>query len=301
MTLLNETTRRPLDPEYASAADRRRTEGPRRRGALSSSVALMIAIGLGLVTTAATQALRAPEPSALAARTLLEDQINERAADVDRLRRENTGRSTEIAELQERVLAAENSPLLAQLAADSVASGATAVEGPGLRISLKDAAGDGFESDDESRVQDGDLQALVNGLWAAGAEAIAVDGERLTATTAIRSAGSAILVDLVPLIGPYVVEAVGDPQELQTNLARSSAGPYLADLRSAYGIGVEISGQQRLKLPAASGVALRSASVPRGVPLLAGDVQGPLGTGTPTGSASPGAGGVAGSGEPDNG
>ena len=46
---------------------------------------------------------------------------------------------------------------------------------------------------------DRDLQVIVNGLWAAGAEAIAVNGQRLTACSAIRSAGEAILVDFRPL------------------------------------------------------------------------------------------------------
>lgn len=288
MTLLNEVIRRPLDAGYAMAAERRRAQGPRTRSAPRTIVIVVLAAGLGLATTAATLELRAPEPSVLAARTLLEEEIAERTLDVERLRGDNQVRNAEIAALQSAVLAAEDSPLLERIAADSVTSGSVAVTGPGLRVTVEDGPADDPEDDPDSRVQDGDLQTLVNGLWAAGAEAVSVDGQRLTATTAIRSAGSAILVDLVPLVGPYVVEAVGDPQTLQTELARSSAGQYLATLSSSYGIGVEISSQQQLELPAATRLSLRSASVPLGVPLLDDAGQGgPVGTGTPTGTVAP--------------
>ena len=97
---------------------------------------------------------------------------------------------------------------------DELAAGTGAVGGPGLRVTVEDAPvtrADPEAADPDLRVQDVDLQVVVNGLWAAGAEAVAVNGQRLTALTAIRTAGSAILVDLAPLSSPYVVEAVGRP------------------------------------------------------------------------------------------
>lgn len=286
MTLLNEVIRRPLDPGYAMVAERRRSQGDPPRSTPRRVVLLLTAVGLGLATTAATLALRAPEPSVLAARTLLEEQIAERTAGVERLREENADRSRDIAELQAAVLAAEDTALLERIAADSLVSGAVPVTGPGLRITVKDGAARAPDEEALSRVQDQDLQILVNGLWAAGAEAIAVDGQRLTSTTAIRSAGSAILVDLVPLSGPYVVEAIGDTQKMHTGLARSSVGPYLSDLTASWGIGVDISSQTELELPSAARPGLRSASVPLGVPLLGGATEGPVGTGEPTGTVT---------------
>ena len=108
--------------------------------------------------------------------------------------------------------------------------------GRGLRLVLTDAPSDDPDVVDPSlRVQDVDLQVVVNGLWAAGAEAIAVNGQRLTAMTAIRSAGDAVLVDLVALSSPYTVEAVGDAVDMQTELARASAGQHLATLRTNCG------------------------------------------------------------------
>jgi uncharacterized protein YlxW (UPF0749 family) len=283
MSLLNDVARTPLEPAYRTVADQRAREGRRRATVRYRIMSGLLAVALGLATTSAALALRAPQPAVLAARAILEKQIGERTAAVDSLRMQNAETAQKIAALQATVLAARDSPLVDQLAADSVISGASALTGPGLRITLSDAPDVGTVVDPDRRVQDVDLQILVNGLWASGAEAIAVNDHRLTSTTAIRSAGSAILVDLNPLVGPYVVDAIGDASDLQTRLARVSAGQHLATLRTTYSIGVDVSAKRSLQLPAASLPELRSASVPAGVPLLGGSA----GAGTPTASGSP--------------
>ena len=112
----------------------------------------------------------------------------------------------------------------------AVESGVVPVAGRGLRIELTDAPTDDPDTQDPTlRVQDVDLQVVVNGLWAAGAEAIAVNGHRLTSMTAIRSAGDAVLVDLVPLSSPYKVDAIGDPVAMQPALARIERRPAHVD------------------------------------------------------------------------
>ena len=283
MSLLNDVARMPLEPAYRTVADQRAREGRRRSTVRHRTMSALLAVALGLATTSAALALRAPQPAVLAARAILEKQIGERTAAVDRLRMQNAATAQQIAALQATVLAARDSPLVDQLAADALISGASALTGPGLRITLSDAPDVGGVVDPDRRVQDVDLQILVNGLWAAGAEAIAVNDHRLTTTTAIRSAGSAILVDLNPLVGPYVVDAIGGAADLQTRLARLSAGQHLATLRTTYSIGVDVSAKKSLELPAASLPDLSYAGVPAGVPLIGGWV----GTGTPTGAGSP--------------
>ena len=84
--------------------------------------------------------------------------------------------------------------------------------GPGAVVTLTDApVTEGEEGADVERVLDSDIQRAVNGLWSVGAEAIAVNGQRLTAQSAIRSAAGAILVNYRPLKPPYRVEAIGPP------------------------------------------------------------------------------------------
>ncbi|MDC7120512.1 DUF881 domain-containing protein [Cellulomonas fimi] len=264
MTLLNEVYRRPLDPGYAAAAEGRRagTRPPRTRSGAALLLVLGLLLGLGTVTAAVS--LRTPPPSVVAARNLLQNQIEQHDAEAEALEGDIASLSDEVRALQEAALDDVDPALAAELEASQIAAGVVPVTGPGLRIVLTDAPVDpeAEEDDPSSRVQDFDLQVLVNGLWASGAEAVAINGERLTATSAIRSSGPVVRVDLVPLISPYVVEAVGDPVTLQTELARSSAGQLLATLRSTYDIGVDTSSQTALELPGTGQLKLHDATVP---------------------------------------
>ena len=110
-----------------------------------------------------------------------------------------------------------------------------------------------------NRVTDGDLQIAVNGLWAAGAEAISVNGQRVSATTAIRTAGSAVLVDFRPLSPPYEITALGDPELLRSGVEEAETGEYLSEISTRYGIGVSWTTGEDLSVPARSLGTLREA------------------------------------------
>ena len=263
MTLLKEVMLKPLDPGYQEATDRRLAAGDPTVSKRTRAGLFVLAAILGLVTASAAVDLRAPEPAVAQARALLEEQIAERTAVADRLQTENTRNIREIAGLQAAALGDRDPAAAARLAADGASAGAVAVSGSGLKIVLADsaAARENLEqANPDERVQDVDLQVTVNGLWASGAEAIAINGHRLTATTAIRSAGSAIRVDLEPLTGPYVVEAIGDPAQLATRFARTDAGQHLSALRNTYGISSKFTSQDRLELPGANPTRLWSAT-----------------------------------------
>jgi len=261
MTLLNEVYRRPLDPGYAEAAARRTAGGSVTRRAPRVVTLLLLAAVLGLAIAAATLALRQPPTAAIAARQLLEKQIQQRTDDVAATQARITRLSGQIQTLQGDALGSTATELARSVQSESVAAGTVAVTGPGLRVVLSDApATDPETQDPDARVQDIDLQVLVNGLWAAGAEAIAINGQRLTATSAIRSAGDAVLVDMVALSSPYTVDAVGNAGRLQANLARTAAGQHIATLRTTYGIGVDTSSQRHLELPGSGQVVLQYAT-----------------------------------------
>jgi uncharacterized protein YlxW (UPF0749 family) len=155
----------------------------------------------------------------------------------------------------------------------SLHAGATPVSGPGVVVTLDDAsrareplAGDPrADQGQDDRVVDLDVQIAVNGLWASGAEAIAVNGQRLTSLSAIRWAGGAILVGFRPLEPPYRISAVGDPATLRTRLAASSAGGYLAYVQENIGLRVSIEGAGNLDLPGAGPLSLRYAEPATGV------------------------------------
>lgn len=263
MSLLNEVIFRPVDAGYAEAAARpavARSAGQRR---LRATVNLVVAVLLGVVTMSAVLALRAPRPSVVESRTLLEEQITERSADADTLQQSNEELSAEIARRQEEALVGKDPALFDELRQLELLSGSVAVEGPGLVIELDDAEpSDPDEIDPRTLVQDIDLQIITNGLWAAGAEAIAVNGQRLTALSAIRRQGPAILVDLAPLVAPYTVEAVGDVQAMQTAFARSVAANHLTTLTANYRIPTSLRSATSLTLQGSGTTTLRYASVP---------------------------------------
>lgn len=129
------------------------------------------------------------------------------------------------------------------------------VHGEGVRVRLNnsaDGSGDGV-------VRDEDLATLVYGLWEAGAEAVAVNGQRLTALTGIRTVNQAIHVKTRPLRPPYVIEAIGDQNRLQAGFAESSAGSTFLGLRNAFGFEFDIDNESNLDLPGRSQPYLREA------------------------------------------
>ncbi|HYJ76566.1 MAG TPA: DUF881 domain-containing protein, partial [Kineosporiaceae bacterium] len=193
MTLLREVMERPLDPGYAVAA-RRRTEGagPTRRGV---ALTLVLALVCGALTARAIAELRRPQPGAAQAQAALQQEIRRRSAAVDAEQRRLDQLRAQVAQLQRQALATRGGDGLAQEAQLlGLLSAEVPVTGPGLKITMNDAASasTGTGTTDpratagagEERVLDRDLQIVVNGLWAAGAEAIAVNGQRLTARTA---------------------------------------------------------------------------------------------------------------------
>jgi len=149
-----------------------------------------------------------------------------------------------------------------RLASLEGATGLTAVRGPGLRVTLADAEeACPTGRPDDCQVQDTDLQLAVNALFAAGAEAVAVNGERLIATSAVRSAGSSVLVNYRVLASPYVIEAIGDPGRLDVQFQGAEIAHDFAVWRDVYGLGYAVAQVKRLELPAYSGgLRLRAAS-----------------------------------------
>lgn len=274
MTLLREVTERPLDPGYALMAERRARAASgsgagqvaSRRAAPSLVTMLLVAILLGVATTVAVRELRAPQPVVAEGRQVLMEQIQDRSTEVEALSERAVALSGEVDELQSDGLLPSALREINEL--DRWVNGALPVRGPGMVVRLTDGSGGGLvepgDAPADSRVRDADVQFVVNELWAAGAEAVAVNDERLTSLSAIRNAGDAILVDLQPLNGPtYTIEAVGDPEDMQVEFARSAGLGFLQLLRAEYGIENEVSASEGMYLPGARSSTLRYARAPQ--------------------------------------
>ena len=249
MTLLKEITERPLDPGYAEAQVLKNV-GKNSKRSVVSTIATGITLTLLVAgVTIAAISLRAPKEEASLARDVLEQNIEQRNTDYRNRQTSVEELREEISDLQGQNLTGRGQKLFEKSTALGVITGHTMVNGPGLTIELSDARPrGGDDSESVERVQDIDLQVVVNGLWASGAEAISINGNRLSAMSAIRSAGDAILVDFQPLQAPYLVEAIGDASRLETGMVYNQAGKHLQLLESTYDIGVDIETVDRISI-----------------------------------------------------
>jgi uncharacterized protein YlxW (UPF0749 family) len=253
MDLLNQIVRQPLDPDYALVAARD-DPAPRRRWALAV-VALVIGAMFAYAAVSTTRAA----PALQTERDELISRVRAAESEQDQLRTRTVGLTAEIATLRSAALGGDSTAreLEAQIGVLDPVVGTVAVSGPGAVVVVDDSPSG--SSDSRDRVLDVDLQVLANGLWQAGAEAIAINGHRLTSLTAIRSAGDAITVDYRSLNRPYRIEAIGDPRTLHARFVESAAGAWWNDLAQNRQMRYEISDAARLGLPGDPGITLRYA------------------------------------------
>ncbi|ANJ06420.1 DUF881 domain-containing protein [Streptomyces parvulus] len=269
MSLLTNVMDHSLDDGYAEAAARKQAEGG---GGMPKTLRAKLGLAAGLVlaalvvTVGAAQA-RVAAPVVAKEREELIDRIEGETSAADELEKSVDELRGEVGARQREALEKSGGGDRADLM--GVLSGAVEVHGPGVKLVVDDAKDAGTGGDgqprgtsgfsDTGRIRDRDMQRVVNGLWESGAEAVSINGQRLTALSAIRAAGDAILVDNRPLVPPYTVLAVGDGERLSTTFQDSADGLYLHALQENYGIRTAISAAEDLRLPAAPSVIVRTA------------------------------------------
>jgi uncharacterized protein YlxW (UPF0749 family) len=247
--LLTQLMTNTLDADYeAVAAGRDRATAP--AGAIRGRIAVFAALALfgGLLGVSALRTEQTA-PQRAAERTELIDRIHDGQHTLDSLHEDIAALQAGVTSLQQGLAddVSDDQQVAAQLTELGVSAGTIAVAGPGAENTADDApasAGPG------GVILDVDLQALVNGLWRAGAEAIAIDGHRLTSLTSIRFADEAITVNYRSLSPPYVVDAVGDPDSLATQFLDTADGQAWLGLRADFGISFEIVDKDRVVVPA---------------------------------------------------
>ncbi len=255
-----------IDPGYQRAAIRRAERGPGSRSgrATASALTAIVLLAFGLLLAVAYRNAVAEQPESARARAELVQDVRNRRAETDVMQRRADLLREQVARARDEALAAGDPAEVARLRALEAGTGLAAVRGDGAVVTVSDAetprdpvTGD-RTAENLGRVFDRDLQDIVNALWRSGAEAISINGQRLAATSTIRTAGAAILVDFRPVTSPYRVQAIG-PDELADEFGGSGTAKRFQRYVTDYRMGFSVRSRDDLTLPAAADPQLRYA------------------------------------------
>lgn len=271
-SLLDAVLAETLDPAYARAAAARearlRDGATARRWPHSLLVAVTMALA-GVLVAVAWHQSAASAGGRQQVRAALISDIDRESTVSDGLAAQLETLRTTVSSTRDRLLAATGvgQEAIDQLSRAERGAAAVPVTGPGLLVTLADAdqkatsdpVGGSAVPDPRGQVRDGDLQLVVNALWAAGAEAVSINGERLGPTTTIRFAGETVLVDFRPVTSPYQVSAIGRPDTLSRRFLASPEVEALAVISKSFGLRFDFAQEDQLNLPAAGVPELREA------------------------------------------
>lgn len=215
---------------------------------LAVGLVLGVAVGTQLrISLAVRTTLGVPPPQLeeLAYRLRLQDHaIGALEAEAETLRARIGALEAAAAAQQHGVRA-----LLDELGPLRMRAGMTALEGPGVVVQLEDSRRPlrPGENPNEVILHNYDVATVVNDLWGAGAEAVALNGERVVATTGIQSLFRTFRVNSRRMTPPLQIVAIGDPERLAGHVARR--GGYLDYLR-AFGFPARVTRAERVQVPA---------------------------------------------------
>lgn len=260
MGLLNYITATSLDEDYAHVSQKRARTGSSSKAHPGAVGLVVLALFGALVGTAAVQTSRNSGETATSRQSLV-TQVNARKAQLADQRATIASLTASVAALQNSNLDAttQGRAVKARLSRLGVTTGSVAAVGPGIKVVVDDAPN---ATQDNQTVLDQDLQKLVNALWAIGAEAVSINGQRLTNLTAIRQAGSAITVNFVSLRRPYTVSAIGNEKQMAAKLLDTEGGKTWLTLRASFGLKFDVESEDSMTVPAAKSLTLRHARQP---------------------------------------
>ena len=137
-----------------------------------------------------------------------------------------------------------------QLQKAEILAGMTEVEGPGVIVTLTESRRITSDNPMNDVIHDDDILRIINELCGAGAEALAVNDERILSTSEIRCAGATINVNNTRYAAPFVIKAIGDAQTLESALTMRYG---LVEVLNSWGIDVEVVKSNRIRINAYTG------------------------------------------------
>ena len=230
-----------------------------RQASVWRVLAVLSAVLMGLLfaTTALTArgtTLRAPETRLLGLINDLQSRTDQQSRTLSELQDETAAALAHAEDLDAGASIARG---VAELGAGS--AGLTALHGPGVTVTLNDAPREvGGELPPGARPDDvvihqSDVQAVVNALWASGVDAVTIMGERIVATSAVLCVGNTLLLQGRTYSPPYRIDAIGDVDEIRSELAKSSGVALLIQAVRSFGLEFSVQAQNDLVLPAYDG------------------------------------------------
>lgn len=182
---------------------------------------------------------------------------------------ELASRASELREQNEELSAAQGAPqptLDPEHPAVNEMAGLAPVAGPAVRVTLTDAPADftpvGVDGD-LLVVHEQDIQDVVNALFAGGAEAMTVQGQRVISTTAVKCVGNTVVLHGVPYAPPYVITAIGDQEALEAGLDADEHVQIYREYAQAYQLGYQQQRMDDVTMPAYEGALPRVAVAER--------------------------------------
>ena len=244
--LLTLITQESLDADYARVARTHPHEGKAR--GLTIGAVLLVVFG-GLVAIAAVQTSRESASTTATRDELIsrinarQDQLAQQQQSIADTRATMTDESAAYADLGTEL---NRSNTLQQLIGGT--TGFVDQTGAGLEITVSDSP----NGDVSGEVRGSDLANLVNALWSAGAQAIAINDQRVTPLSAPRNSGSVVRMNNVSLSSPYTVVAIGPPSDLHDKVFTSRTGKRFESIAARYGYGLQMTTSQQAHVPAAA-------------------------------------------------
>jgi uncharacterized protein YlxW (UPF0749 family) len=210
--------------------------------ALCIVLGMLLALALKTQRQAVSQGLPTSVPALRAAYRILKQQN-------EQLEKDLADTKIQVEKLASRRIS-PGTAMQRMLDESKMLAGTVAVHGPGVVVQLQDSP----KRPPEARqdviqdyiVHDRDIRDVVNELFAAGAEAISVNGQRLMASSSIRCVGPVVLVNTTQVGAPFIIKAIGNPETLESGL-KVPAGIY--DDLDAWDM-ITITREQDIRIPA---------------------------------------------------
>jgi uncharacterized protein YlxW (UPF0749 family) len=197
--------------------------------------------------------------------------IQQRNTSIARQQQELADLQAQVQRLTQQAASRDGAVAAAQARGDAgaLSAGLVRLTGPGVEITLDDAPtrSDGVlpagATPDDLVIHQSDVQAVVNALWASGADGVAVMGKRLVATSAVRCVGNVLLLQGRTYSPPFVVTAIGNGAAVRAQLAASREVAILQQAVDAYGLTFSVRDRASVTLPPYDGSLSMTYATPR--------------------------------------